>query len=1599
MVKIAFLDIEVDPNTQKILDIGGVKNDKNQFHQNSLVELEAFLQDVQFICGHNFLEHDLKYLDQLLERMSIGQNQLIDTLLLSSLLFPAKPYHALNKDYKTQFESSNSPLNDAIITQDLFYLEVEAFKQLNQKLQHIFYLLLKEQYGFKAFFAYIAFEQGSYDLLVLIYEVFSQDICEQADLEQLIDEYPVELAYTLSLIDAKNRYSITPKWLILKYPKIEQIMFMLRNSPCVSGCGYCHQALDVKIGLKQFFGYDTYRSYDGKPLQEQAANAAIQNKSILAILPTGGGKSITFQVPALMSGESSKGLTVVISPLQSLMKDQVDNLEKSGITEAVTINGLLDPIERAKSLERVKDGSSSLLYISPESLRSRTIELALLERKIARFVIDEAHCFSSWGQDFRVDYLYIADFIQNLQNKKCLSKSIPVSCFTATAKPRVVEDICQYFKERLGLELEIFSAKVTRKNLSYRVFDKKGDDEKYQALRRLIEEKNCPTIIYVSRVKRVKNLVEKLTYDGFVAKGFYGKMESQEKITNQESFISGETPIMVATSAFGMGVDKKDVGAVIHYDISDSLENYVQEAGRAGRDEALQADCFILFDEEDLSKHFILLNQTKLSMKEIQQIWSAIKEMTRFRASISHSSLEIARKAGWDDTVVEIETRVTTAIAALEEAGYLKRGQNMPRIFANSILCKNAQEAIAIINKSENFVESQKEKAIRIIKKLFSTKSQKLATDEVAESRIDYMSDSLGLVKEEVIQVISLLRQENILADTKDLTAFIKKSENINKSLSIVEVFIKIETLLYKFTEEQESSYSLKELNEKIEAENCTQVTPNKIKTIINFWTIKQWIKKSYSLHRSNHIEMMYSLSKESLQQKLEKRHVLAKFIVNYLYEQYTQDTQIHDLNKEEYLVEFSVHRLKSAYDNAPDLFKITINLEDVEDSLFYLSRIEAVKIEGGFLVIYNRLSLERLELNNLKRYTKEDYKKLSQFYESKVEQIHIVGEYAKKMISDYKEALQFVEDYFQLDYGRFLKKYFSASKGEFLKQKMTATKFQALFGELSPQQLKIINDSDNQHIVVAAGPGSGKTRVLVHKLASLLLMEDVKHEQLLMLTFSRAAAHEFKSRLIQLIGNAAAYVEIKTFHSYCFDLLGKVGTLELSDEILQRTVEKIKNGDVETNRITKMVLVIDEAQDMNEAQFSLIRILMEKNEEMRVIAVGDDDQTIYAFVQASPKYLQQLIDEHHAVKYELVTNYRSKANLVVYSNQFAKKISQRLKEFPVIAMQQQHGEIKLVRAYSKHLINRVIQEVLQTALIGSSCVLTQTNEEAAQIAGLLLQHGLPAKLIQSNEGFSLYNLLEVRAFIYYLNLTEHSFIIDEKKWQAAIQIFKKNFHSSENLDICLNLISVFEKVNPSKKYQSDFISFTKESKLEDFYHTQGDIVFVSTIHKAKGREFNHVFLLLDNFNAHGDDGKRKLYVALTRAKNNLSIICNNNILDSIEVQGLNKVEDYTQYSAPNELVLYLTLKDVFLDYFLSQTSSTRLLMSGDDLVVDINGCKNNNGNYILKFSNKFKSGLTATLDKGYKFKRACVNFVVLWTKEDTEKEVRVILPKLYLEK
>ena len=1603
---IVYIDSEIGTDDKKIKDLGAIKSDRSSFHAPSIWDFYAFISDADFVCGHNIIHHDLEYLNPHFEKPLRAEP--IDTLYLSPLLFPCRPYHKLVKDDKLQVDQLNNPLNDAEKAMRLLADEVNTFQTLSSKMKQVYCCLLYGKSEFKGFFDYVGFVPYRSNVPKLIREEYDGRICGNANVELMIQHYPVELAYALALIGASDYHSVTPPWLTKNYPKIDNVVKYLCHTPCKDGCAYCRDRLNIHKKLKQFFGYDQFRTYAGEPLQELAAQAAVDGKSLLAVFPTGGGKSITFQLPALMAGECAHGLTVVISPLQSLMKDQVDNLSEKGLVDAVTVNGLLSPIERAEALERVASGLATILYISPEQLRSRTIENLLLSRNVVRFVIDEAHCFSAWGQDFRVDYLYIGDFIREYQTKKQLRKPIPVSCFTATAKQKVITDICDYFRVKLDLSLELFTSTADRENLHYTVLFKETDEEKYNALRSLIEQKNCPTIVYVSRTRRTVQLAEKLTSDGFPAKPFNGKMDPNEKIANQEAFINNQVKIIVATSAFGMGVDKKDVKLVIHYDISDSLENYVQEAGRAGRDPSMLAECYVLFNDNDLDKHFMLLNQTKLSISEIQQVWKALKDMTREKPWVCCSALEIARQAGWDDSVNEIETRVRTAVAALENAGYVKRGRNVPHVYATSILVKDMTEASFKIERSPVFGEKQKENAKRIMKSLISSRSIAAAGNDDAESRVDYLADMLGIPKEEVVTSINLMRQEGLLADSMDMSAYILKSDTENRSAQILNRFAKLEEFILTRMAEQGADYSLKELNEAALAAGITSSSVKNIRTLLYYLTIKGYISKGSkesnpdddSSEPNQHALIAPTMEIPKLLDKFHRRIDVCHFLVSHFYD----TAQATETGKEEAPVQFSLVDLFRKYTETPrmNICLAETSLADVEDALLYLSKIGSMKLEGGFLVLYNGMELKRLILDNKIRYKAEDYRSLSEYYKQRIQQIHIVGEYANLMVKNYDAALHFVHDYFGMDFKRFIAKYFKGERAKEINRNITPEKYHQLFGELSDRQAEIINDSDSRYIVVAAGPGSGKTRVLVHKLASLLLLEDVKHEQLLMVTFSRAAATEFKKRLLALIGNAANFVEIKTFHSYCFDLLGKIGSLDGVENVVHDAAQMIANGEVEQGKITKSVLVIDEAQDMDANEFALIRALMQNNDDMRVIAVGDDDQNIYEFRGSDSAYMQSLIDEYGATRYELVENYRSKANIVALANRFAESINNRMKQHSIEAVRTENGSVQIIRHTSDNMEEAIVRQIIEQYHGGKSCVLTGTNEEALRVLGLLLKNGVRAKLIQSLDGFRLYNLAEVRFFLHCIDRGLKTPVIGNDLWNQAKTELARTYSDSTYLENILNMISEFEKVNTYSKYRTDLEEFIKESQLEDFYTDDRETVFVSTIHKSKGREFDSVWLLLSHITLRDDAERRRLYVGMTRAKDNLYIHCNNGLFDQYRIPGVDKIVDEEQYPEPREITLQLTHKDVVLDFFKDKKeiifklhSGMQLSVKDEFLYAELDGRTVR----VAKLSKARMAELEKLSAKGYRPRDGKVRFVVAWKGENDKEETAVLLPDLHFEK
>lgn len=1592
----AFVDVEVGLKDKRIHDIGILRWDDAKFHSGRKKEAKEFLDGVDFICGHNVVHHDVKYLfgD---EHIRWG---LVDTLYMSPLLFPERPYHHLLKDDKLMSDQVNNPLNDCEKAYDLLLDEMEAWKRLPRELTLIYATLLHGVPEFSGFLDMADAECCEKEELPgHIYTFFHGRICQNVDLRSLVEKQPVELAFSLALITTTERNSITPPWVLYTYPNVENVVRLLRHTCCADGCDYCRSLLDVHTNLKHFFGYNQFRTYEGEPLQENAVRAAVTGKSLLAIFPTGGGKSLTFQLPALMESQTVHGLTVVISPLLSLMKDQVDNLAERGITEAVTINGLLDPVSRSLAIDRVQSGDASLLYIAPEMLRSKTIERILQARHVVRFVIDEAHCFSSWGQDFRVDYLYIGKFIREYQNRKRLQQPIPISCFTATAKQKVIQDICDYFKQTLGHDLQLFASSASRTNLRYSVIHADTDEVKYSRLRSLIAESDCPVIVYVSRTKRTRLLAEKLTRDGYKALAFNGQMDADEKIANQEAFMNDRVRIIVATSAFGMGVDKSDVGLVIHYDISDSLENYVQEAGRAGRDPHLEARCYVLYSDGDLDKHFMLLNQTKLSISEIQQVWRAVKDMTKQRMRVCCSALEIARKAGWDDSVSDMETRVRTALAALEQAGYLQRGNNVPHVYATGITVKNMDEARRRIAESLLFEKEEVEKAVRIIKSLISQRSVAKAQDAEAESRIDYLADMLELSKKEVVSAVERMRQEGILADTKDISAYLYDSgESERNSRQTLRRFVELERYILDHIPDDTLRISCKQFNDDAHKAGITTASEKDIRTILYFLTIKGYTRKREDA--AHNVEVTRLASMQATISRFERRLEICEFAVEWLYKQVVDAADGNDAVQKG--VQFSIVKLLGDLRERPvGLFDSLdgVQLEDVEEALLYLSKIGALKLEGGFLVLYNAMEIHRVK-DSMKRYKQEDYRMLNEFYRQKIQQVHIVGEYANLMVRDYNAALQYVQDYFQMDYKAFVRKYFKGERLAEISRNITPEKYKQIFGSLSPTQQQIIQDKESVVIVVAAGPGSGKTRVLVHKLASLLLLEDVKHEQLLMLTFSRAAATEFKQRLMALIGNAAHFVEIKTFHSYSFDLLGRIGNIEDAKGVVERAARMISEEGVEPSRICKTVLVIDEAQDMSSEEYALVRALMKANEGMRVIAVGDDDQNIYEFRGSDSRFMRQLLDTPKSTFVEMTENYRSSRHVVDFANAFARGIRHRMKRTSILSVKQDEGTVVVRHHVSCLMYQRIASDLLAKRANGTMCVLTHTNEQAVIMNSLLRKQGLNSKLIQSTEGFRFWNMAEVRFFVKQIERNTHTPRIADEVWENAKSQTRLAYASSTCLPYLERCLKLFEQTS-REKFLTDFKEFVFESMTEDFCSTADADVVVSTIHKSKGHEYDDVYLLVTQPQHVTDLEMRRYYVGMTRAKCCLFIYTDSSLFDRLPADF--HIVDQTTYGLPEELELQLTHKDVNLGFFMCRKREVLSLRAGEQLRFADNYLYALDASRpIAQISKKMQDELVLWDERGYMVSSATIRFVVAWKPKDApkdEKENAVLLLNLGLKK
>lgn len=1633
--KFLFFDLEYNPESRDVREYGYVLGDSEVRARNP-AKLMLAAESAEYLVGHNVLRHDAPILRSFFS-LDFPNVKALDTLMLSSLLFPRLPYHKLRKEYLRNEGEASNPLKDAQLCKQLLEDCIAKWNSYPWQLRFLLNALLSKQPGFAPFFelvekfSFIEMRLKRKSVFEWVENFYKDKLCLRKNYKEDMQAYPVEWSYLLTLFFEEGPSDFVPFWVRFQYPHLEGILRSRRLVDCGNpDCPYCSTQLNSVRQLSKWFGFPGFRSFDENekvPLQQQVVESAMKGESLLAVFPTGGGKSMTFQLPALIAGESLGALTVVISPIQALMKDQVDVLEKRRqIGSSAYINSMLSPLERKDVFDKVYNGEKNILYISPESLRSNSIFKLLKHRRIARFVIDEAHCFSCWGHDFRVDYLYLADFLKDLQTEKNLENPIPVSCFTATAKHEVVEEICSYFKERLNLDLVRFVSSAKRTNLTYSVLEtSENPNERRKQLVTLLRQYGGPKIVYASKVKTTESLATELRDRGFACACYNGKMESEKKMKIQDQFQNSDIDTMVATTAFGMGVDKDNVELVAHYEISSTLENYVQEAGRAGRDPNLQASCVALYNPKDLNTNFQILQQSKLSAKEISDVWKTLKAVAGNRNTLIMSPLEIADKCGWTEKETDSSinsTKVKLAVLVLEEQGFLKRKRNRTQMYGTSISVESVEQAREKLGSDNvDVAGSAANIAFRIIRHIVSKRWTR-----TPECAMDELTMDLGLTLDEANVGLRLLRSLRLLKDDDDWSAKLQRIGN-HTPRSLLAAAENLQTALLESCEGKDAgerfTLDLTKLNTRIKQnlENTSAASSRRnlfvLRGILRYWAHES-VAEIHLVEAGHQIyQIEFIVEPEKIKENLQANWKLFEKTVETLTEMQKEQSK-----ERSGMVWFSLNGLveKMYGENAIGDLNVQKRLEY---ALLFLHLIGSITLDHGLVVFYTGLVMDIDPKAKSRRFTDNDFQMLKNHYEHKAEAIHIVGEYARLMMQNQTAAQELLDDYFSMDLDSFRIKYmFGDRKGDAVSDELRRK-----IEDVNDEQRKVIK-SRRKHILVGAGPGSGKTHLLVHKIASLLWIEEAKPDTILCLTYTRAACRELKKRLFDLAGPLAAKVVITTFHSLAFNILGIQGNKKDLEgnrngekvDVVDKAAQMLESGE-DALVGAPAVILVDEFQDLSEGEYRLLRALYDLGDkDPRVIVVGDDDQSIFAFRGSSSEYFRKFESEFPGTeKYFLTTNYRSAGGLIRANDKLLDLMTDRVKTGTKQRALKQDGA-KLVFYPESNKANAAFAaaEILSKrfkAIPGESyCILTRDNAETFLAAAKLEENGVGYRLLKGRDKdkCSIENTREVLGFRKCLeeNLHEGRCVWNSTKFKQIACDYKK-LHSDESdfelLDAVVNdFIEAELACGEDEITLGSFIQYLSEISYSDFGQKFAGSVSIGTMHSAKGLEWDHVILALGDWNLADIDEKkaqenyRLLYVAATRAKKTLLVLGDERKLPADWLNQFEKRNRYANVKLPHVLHLETGLGDLNLGHLLeNEKNGTRVHYVQQKLeTIALNTTfqikhheefqsynLNLNGRLVAAFSKEFSKNIAYMQKYGFKPTASRLIQLCRWTSEDDQ--------------
>ena len=1552
------IDLEVDPaRDQRIFRIGAVRADSaaslnlgvGRLGRAEVIrELDAITAGARVLVGHNLRRHDVPQLQRQFPDLACLRLPVIDTLEWSVLAFPCNPYHRLVKGYKLLTDTRNDPLKDARITLDLLGDELAAFAAMQASdpdwLGLLHHLVMHDEPLQRCFRELRGQPAPARDEAQRLAARGFASRCCATRLARLaahdLDEAPEQrfaLALALGWVRVAGGNSVLPMWVHQSLPRVRALVGELREHDCGDpACAYCREQHSPEHLLETHFGHAAFRAQpaapDGSSLQRAIVAAGLARQSLLAVLPTGGGKSIGYQLPALVHYGRAGLLTVIVSPLQSLMKDQVDNLVKLGVNCAVTINGLLTPVERRAALDKIRLGDAGMVLVSPEQFRSRGFVEAIRMREIAAWVFDEAHCLSKWGHDFRTDYLYVARFIRESFG----GTPAPIACFTATAKPDVIKDLCGHFRDTLGVELARFLGGHERANLSYRVIPATKARKPQLIVEILRHElaQGGAAVVFCATKKMTETMAELISAQGMACEAFHGGMQAEAKKGVQQRFLDGERAVIAATNAFGMGVDKPDIRVVIHAQIPGSLENYLQEAGRAGRD-GRDARCVLLFDPEDVEAQFRLAASSRLTARDFRSLLKAVrKRADRLRSQeVVVSATELLFESEGADIEIDApdaSTRVTTAIAWLERGGFLRRNENSTRVFPASLRVASLEEALQRIARA-GLPQARHDAFVAVATSLFRT------TDPGGISTDELMLDA-GIEPKECFRILHQLEALGIIANDLGLSVRLNKgvagaADKALHRLNAMEralLDIMIEQAPEADADSEAQHLDLRaictELRQRLRLpEGSAGITPENVRACLrsmseNFGSSGPR-RSSWAARGRDVLRLVLHRTWGGIRAICDSRREVAQVVLSRLLAALPAT-----LTGKSLIVECKAGDLIDAIQSDIALAQVVTDpAAAMEHALLYLHDNGVLELDRGRAVFRSAMTIAVNGEARGRRFNKDDFAPLEEFYRERTLQTHVVHEYARLGAEAPQRAAELLAGYFTLPRRVFVRQFFRG-RADLLELATTDESFRRIVDGLQhPVQQKLVEAPEQGNHLVLAGPGSGKTRLIVHRIAYLLRVRRIAPERIIALAFNRHAAAELRRRLLALAGDDARRVTVLTYHAMALRLTGT--SLEVVsrsdapidfDALIQNAIELLNgrsddafmDADEARDRLLAgyEYIFVDEYQDIDARQYELVSALAGRRlgdpeaQKLNIMAVGDDDQNIYAFKGASVEFIRRFQADYGGELTYLVENFRSTQHIIAAANHVIQRADPRMKiDHPIridARRAQQapggrwealdpagQGRVRSIAApASSNLQAQVVMQEIRRILaadpatpLGEIAVLAREHASLRPLRALCEDAGLRLDLAGAEGAGARLSFMQLREGWRTLQAlpSRRTDLVELASLQRWLALQRSD--EPENPywdDIAAAVDDLIAGSQSERVTAQEVLDAFYEAAHEGRRHGRRDALRLSTAHGAKGLEFDHVIVMdCGDWRWDGDSNRRLLYVAMTRARQTLVML------------------------------------------------------------------------------------------------------------------------------